>query len=82
MWRLAGCYEALYESHGLRAKKIIKPLERALEQMTREPEKFQALNSPNGWGVYPHALKFLEQVIEYIKTNQYKGDKWTMRVSR
>jgi len=62
MWRHAGCYDALYESHGKQAKDILLVLEQAVEKMHAEPAVYMAMDSPNGWGQYVSALPFLERV--------------------
>lgn len=62
MWREAGCYEALYESHGRRAKVYIAVLDRAVALMEADPPRFEKHNAPNGWGLYKHAFPWLREV--------------------
>ena len=48
MWRVAGCYDALYNSHGKKASEIIQSLTDALKDMTGNKKKYMAMNPPNG----------------------------------
>lgn len=61
MWRAAGVYDALYMSEGKRAEEILPVLEVGVEYMQRNPEECARFNAPNGWGLYEHALPFLEK---------------------
>lgn len=38
-------------------------LRKAVERMENEPKKAKTFNSPNGWGTYPHALRFLKDLL-------------------
>ena len=64
MWEKAGCYDALYESHGKLVSEILPDLSSALQKMQDNPAEFIALNPANGWGSYPVAVQFLSEVID------------------
>ena len=64
MWRLAGCYERLYESRGDKAGWHIDGLRSAYTKMRDNPDEYKALNPSNGWGNYDGALKWLNTVIK------------------
>lgn len=66
MWRAAGVWNALYESHGQRAVAIRKMVDAGVAAMRADPAKFRKLDSPNGWGIYEHALPFLEGLAEAL----------------
>jgi hypothetical protein len=59
MWRKAGCYDALYMSHGKTAGEILPDLQRAIGEMRKDPVGYAALNPPNGWGDSLTAFEFL-----------------------
>ncbi len=67
MWKLAGIYDDIYNSHGYTAKDILPRLEKGLQKMKEFPQSFEALNADNGWGNYLDALKFLEDIIRGCK---------------
>lgn len=69
MWRLAGVYDALYNSEGKKAEEILLELERGLNAMKAEPEKYRALNPVNGWGKYESAVEFLEKFLQACYEN-------------
>lgn len=78
MWRLAGCCDALYESHGLLAGGLVPTLERAAVKMEACPDEFKNMNPENGWGSYEGALKFLQDVLAACREHP----KATVRISR
>lgn len=47
MWDAAGCYDALYESHGKRVADILPELEAGLAAMLADPSKYRAMNPSN-----------------------------------
>lgn len=51
------------EVHGKKGSEIIKPLANAITKMLLHRKEAEQYNSPNGWGTYPHALKFLEDLL-------------------
>ena len=67
MWRLARCFDALYESKGKLAGEVLPELKAALIDMQNYPAKYKELNPPNGWGDYDSAMYFLSQVIDNFK---------------
>ena len=58
-----------YETAG----QIIGVLSSGIEDMKANPEKFKALDSPNGWGKYQDFLPWLEKYLEACK--QYPNAK-------
>lgn len=74
----AGIYKALWHPEELgfnwipwvnwlfppKAKHLIEPLKRGLEQLKAYPEKFSQYNAPNGWGTYKHFVPFVEKYLE------------------
>lgn len=67
MWKEAGVYGALYDSEGKRAGKIINVLEAGVTDMKENPDKYIALNPPNGWGSYSGALSWLKRLLAECK---------------
>ena len=63
MWDVVGVYDALYESEGKRPGDYIEVLRAGVADMEANPDKYEALNSPNGWGTYKHALPWLKEVL-------------------
>ena len=64
MWKQAGVYEAIYESEGKQAKRIIKPLKLGLRKMLEEPKEFVKLEPKNGWGDYWGVVNFIANLLE------------------
>ena len=62
MWHRAGCYDALYNSHGKRAREVLMLLVGAVDHMAAHPEEYEPLNPSNGWGSYRGALSWLREV--------------------
>lgn len=48
--------------HGERAGEAAAKLTAAIAAMRQDPERFRAMNPPNGWGDYDGALAFLERI--------------------
>ena len=72
MAREAGIYEALWrpEEIGITtAAQLIGPLTVGLALLKADPPRFEALNSPNGWGLYEHFVPFVERYLEACKEN-------------
>jgi hypothetical protein len=61
MWMEAGVYDALYNSEGDEAGKHLQVLAKGIKDMSENPEKYEAMDSPNGWGSYKHALPWLQK---------------------
>lgn len=70
MWMQAGCYDALYNSDGIKAKHLLPFLKKGLKLMTEKPEVFKKLNPPNKWGDYEGSVDFLERVINACLQNK------------
>ena len=63
MWREAGVYDALYNSEGKKAEEVLPILKEGLKRMAHDPEKYEAFNASNGWGLYKHAFPWLADLI-------------------
>src|SRR6185312_7325685 len=62
----AGIYKHLWRPEELgieHARELIEPLVDGLTRLKREPEKFKALNPPNGWGNYEGLVTFTENYL-------------------
>ena len=62
----AGIYEALWrpDENGItKAHQCIEPLSAGLLELVRNREKYEAYNSPNGWGLYEHFVPFVTAVL-------------------
>ncbi|WP_341323391.1 hypothetical protein NSQ62_07925 [Solibacillus sp. FSL H8-0523] len=64
MWREAGIYSVLYESEGKTANEVLPKLKQGLIKLKENPVYFNKFNSPNGWGTYDGAVKWLEKLIK------------------
>lgn len=49
------------------ARQLIEPLEKGLALMKSDPPRFEAHNSPNGWGLYEHFVPWIERYLEACK---------------
>lgn len=76
MWRLAGA--DLAEFDGLLAGNCLPALRAAVTAMETDPDKYKALNPPNGWGSYDTCLRFLRELLTDFEANPQA----TVRVSR
>ena len=66
----AGIYKALWrpdENGFIKAKDIIKILEKGLRLLKNNPKKYKKYNSENGWGLYKHFVPFVEEVLKACK---------------
>lgn len=61
-----------------KAKEIIDQLNSGLIELVMNPEKYEAFNSPNGWGMYEHFIYFCAKYLEACK----KYPEATISVSR
>lgn len=62
----AGIYNCLWRpsEHGItKAHQMTAPLEAGLKLLKDDPTKYEAYNSPNGWGMYEHFVPFVEKVL-------------------
>lgn len=63
----AGIYVALWKPEELgiaTARELIPLLRDGVELLESDPERFQAFNSPNGWGRYEHFVRFVRAYLE------------------
>ena len=51
------------------AEDIVEPLESAIKEMKKEPERFRKHDAPNGWGTYSQFLPWLVELLEACKEN-------------
>lgn len=66
MAREAGIYMHLWrpEEIGItHAAELIEPLREGLAAMKADPERFEAHNAENGWGLYEHFVPWIEKYI-------------------
>lgn len=66
----AGIYEALWrpeEIEIIKAKQLVEPLTQGLAAMKADPARFEAYNSPNGWGLYKDFVPWIEKYLEACK---------------
>ncbi len=67
MAKEAGIYKYLWQPQEINIKtagQLIEPLNRGLELMLADPERFKKFDAPNGWGLYKH---FVPWINKYIK---------------
>lgn len=67
MWRKAGCYEALYDSDGDRAKDHLESVQAAITAMLGDPKGYRELEPDNGWGDYSGAVEWLQEVRDAME---------------
>lgn len=68
----AGIYQCLWrpEEIGITtASQLIDPLERGLERLKSDPERFKKFNPSNGWGSYEDLCTFVELYLNACKKN-------------
>jgi hypothetical protein len=66
MAKEAGIYEYLWQPEKIgitKANQLIEPLAAGLELLKSDPSRFEAFNSPNGWGMYEHFVPFVDQYL-------------------
>jgi hypothetical protein len=62
----AGIYQHLWRPEELgitQAHELVAPLAQGLMLLKLDPERFEAFNAPNGWGLYEHFVPFVEQYL-------------------
>lgn len=67
----AGIYEHLWRPDEIgitKARELIQPLTDGLALMRSEPERFKALNPPNGWGSYDGFVPWIARYLEACQT--------------
>lgn len=76
MWRLLGCYDALYMSHGKLAKTVLPAIESAVINGPKRIAELRKMNPPNGWGDADRALLWLYKV--YCDFAEHPGKRITV----
>lgn len=56
--------EGLRSFDGLIANYVGLELGRVIEEMKRDPDKYEKMNPKNGWGNYEGAVRFLKKIRE------------------
>ena len=67
MAKEAGIYEALWHPDMLGAtyaKEIAPILAEGYNRLITNPDRYKALDSPNGWGTYEHFVPFVKGVLD------------------
>lgn len=54
----------LADLHGRTAAEAIDDLRQAVQRMASDPEKYRAMQPPNGWGNYEGARDYLSDLLE------------------
>ncbi|MGE4074921.1 MAG: hypothetical protein AB7F22_05180 [Reyranella sp.] len=68
----AGIYKHLWRPDELGIKKageLVEPLKAGLALLLAEPDRFKALNPPNGWGDYEGLCKFVNDYLHACMEN-------------
>lgn len=66
----AGIYEFLWRPEDIgitHAKQLIEPLTDGVTLLATEKARFEAFNSPNGWGTWEHFLLFCARYLQACK---------------
>lgn len=66
MAKAVGLYEVLWrpEEIGITtASQMIVPLEKAIDELVANPDKYKAFNPPNGYGSYEDFVSFCQAVL-------------------
>ena len=74
MAEAAGIYKHLWRPEELgitKAADLIDPLTEGLAKLLADPKKFEAFNSPNGWGLYKNFVPFVEKYLAACRKNPY-----------
>ena len=73
MAKEAGLYQALWRPDEIgvtTAKQLIEPLKIGLALLESDPERFRALNPPNGWGTYEGLVEVVRDYLEACEKYQ------------
>jgi hypothetical protein len=76
MWRAAGA--DLAEFHGKSAAECAPVLRSAIAVLEADPDRFSAMDSPNGWGTYRQLVPALRRLLGLFEAHP----KTTVAVSR
>ena len=60
-------YEVMWRPEGLLAGDIIPSLEKGLDLLKSDPDKFKQYDSDNGWGKYKDFVPFVEEYLNTCK---------------
>ena len=66
MAKAVGLYEVLWSPEEVEittASQMIAPLEKGLEKLVANPDKYKAFNPPNGFGNYENFVDFCKSVL-------------------
>jgi hypothetical protein len=53
----------------MHARQLIEPLAAGLSVMVADPDRFEALNAPNGWGKFEHFVPWCERYLQACRDN-------------
>jgi hypothetical protein len=68
----AGIYKHLWRPEELgitTAGELVEPLAAGLALLRSEPERFEAFDAPNGWGVHENLVRFVERYLTACREN-------------
>ena len=72
MAKEAGVYDHLWDPKEIgitKAKDLIDPLTKAVEDMKSRPDHYSKFNSPNGWGSYDDFFPWIEKYLNACINN-------------
>jgi hypothetical protein len=72
MAEAAGIYTHVWRPEELeikKAKELIEPLEKGINELKSKPQYYRTFNSSNGWGLYENFIPWLEKYLEACKEN-------------
>lgn len=81
MARAAGIYSHLWRPEEIEvttAGQLIEPLAAGLERLKADPDHFKTFNAANGWGLYEHFVRFVDEYLTACRAYPHA----TIRVSR
>jgi len=80
MAKAANLYYVLWRPQELQievAADLIKPLQLGLKNLTTDPEKFKAMNHPNGYGKYEELVNLVQKYLSACRENpEAKVEVW------
>ena len=81
MAREAGIYDCLWrpEENGItHAGQLVGHIQNGLALMRADPDRFRALDAPNGWGRYDDFIPWLERLLAECQANP-DAEGWVSR---
>ncbi|WP_286861656.1 hypothetical protein [Proteiniphilum sp. UBA5510] len=72
MAKEVGLYEVLWHPERKEitsASQMVTPLEKGIEKLEANPDKYKTFNPPNGWGNYEYFVSFCKSVLQ--KCHEY-----------